>query len=293
MNQKEKLKIVEEFKFKCPAKINLYLKITGKRPDGFHELESLFAFLDLFDELEVKTSDKLQIDVDGEFFSLLDPKNNLFTQILDFFVDEFDISRNLQIKITKNIPIGGGLGGGSSNASYFIKALNEIFVLNLTKEEMQKISLKFGSDIAFFFEEQASIVKGRGEIIENFGDFKAIPALLINPKIHISTKEIFQKFDGNFSEKIDTKEILQKDVLEMTKIFKNDLEKPAIETDRKILEVINKLKNNKAKIAKMSGSGATCFGIFDSELELKNAAKNISNNHPDFFVKEVKILSHV
>ncbi|MBM5782945.1 MAG: 4-(cytidine 5'-diphospho)-2-C-methyl-D-erythritol kinase, partial [Pelagibacterales bacterium] len=236
------------FKSFCPAKINLFLKITGKK-DNYHELESLFAFLDLADELLVEKSEKFSLEISGEFSDLVDEKDNLFTKILNHFVEKFAISSNLKIKIVKNIPVGAGLGGGSSNAAFFMKALNEIFVLNLTIAEMQEISLNFGSDIAFLLQNKASIVRGRGEIITNYLEFATIPALLINPKIFISTTKIFQDFDGNFSAKIDDSELLKQDVLKLTKNLENDLEKPAILNAKIIGEILKNLKSNKAKIA--------------------------------------------
>ena len=130
-------------KINCPAKINLFLKVLGKKDDTFHELESLLVFTDLLDELEVNKSDKLSIKITGEFAAFLDEKNNLFLDILKYFTQKFKISQNLEIKIVKNIPIGGGLGGGSSNAASFMMTLNEIFALNLSKEELQKNLLKF------------------------------------------------------------------------------------------------------------------------------------------------------
>lgn len=277
--------------FESPAKVNLFLKVVGKRPDGFHELESLFAFLDLHDELTVKKSTKFKLEISGEFAGLLDEKNNLFTKILDFFAEKFSISKNLHIKIIKNIPVAAGLGGGSSNAAFFMRALNQIFALNLSKIELQKISLNFGSDIAFFFENCASIVKGRGEIIENFNQFAPISALLINPKIAISTKEIFDKFDGNFSPKIATENFLKKDVFDLLKNFPNDLTKPAISSLTIISKIVKNLEKNGAKIAKMSGSGATCFGIFNDEKNLNLTTEFFTKNFPNFFVKKVKILS--
>ncbi len=309
----------------CHAKINLFLKLLGKRPDGFHELESLFAFLDLADELSVEIkntslqkdsvpraksrgwkinshpldfargteSSAASIEFTGEFASFIDPKKNLFTEILDFFSVKFGITKNLHIKIKKNIPVGGGLGGGSSNAASFMKILNEIFMLNLSKTELQKISLNFGSDIAFFFEDRASIVKGRGEIIENFPEFEPISALLLHPKIHLSTKEVFQEFGGNFSTKIPTKELLKKDAIELINYLPNDLEKPAISIAPEVEEILTALKNFGANPAKMSGSGASCFGIFFDEKKLDEAEQKFRENFPNFFVKKVKILSHV
>ncbi len=276
---------------RSPAKINLFLKALGKRPNGFHNLESLFAFLDLSDELSVEKSDKFSLEITGEFAEFVDPKNNLFIEILDFFTTEFAIEKNLKIKIIKHIPVGAGLGGGSSNASAFMKILNEIFALNLSKEELQKISLNFGSDIAFFFETQASIIKGRGEIIENFYAFEPIPALLINPKIHLSTKEVFEKFDGNYSAEIPTKDLLKTEIFELIKSLANDLEKPAIAMVPTIGEILNQLRKNGADFAKMSGSGASCFGIFHDAEKLITAEKNLQKTFPDFFIKRVKILS--
>ncbi|MBU6338612.1 MAG: 4-(cytidine 5'-diphospho)-2-C-methyl-D-erythritol kinase [Rickettsiales bacterium] len=281
------------FTSKCPAKINLFLKLISKRADGFNELESLFAFLDLHDELEVSISKSPKIEITGEFSKILNPQNNLFTKILDFFSDKFGITKNLQIKIAKNIPIGAGLGGGSSDAAYFMKALNEIFKLNLSKEELQKISLNFGSDIAFFFENQASIIRGRGEIITNFPKFKEIPILLINPKIHLSTKDVFKNHDKNFSHKISDLTLQETAVLELIKTLPNDLTKPAISTLPIISEILSEMKNEDAEIAKMSGSGATCFAIFNDENKLENAYKNLVKKFPEFFIKKTAIFSYL
>ena len=144
------------FKINCPAKINLFLHIVNKRSDGFHELQSLITKIDLFDELLVEKSTKFSLEIYGEFAKFIDIKDNLFTKIFEYFVKNFDINSNLKITLQKNIPVGAGLGGGSSNGAYFIKILNEIFDLKLSTSAMQKISLNFGSDIAFFFEDEFS-----------------------------------------------------------------------------------------------------------------------------------------
>jgi len=285
---------------KSYAKINLFLKLTEKRSDGYHELESLFAFLDLADYLEVSIADNFSFKIDGEFSHNLAWQENILAKILDYFVENFHISRNLKIHLTKNIPAGGGLGGGSSNGAYFIKALNKIFSLNLNKEELQKISLEFGSDIAFFFEDQASIVKGRGDVIENYQNFDDITALLINPKINLSTKEVFAKFGeqflskkSTFSPKYSTKDLQQKNIFELIKNHSNDLTDSAIAISPAIADILQQLKNQQAKIAKMSGSGATCFAIFDDQNQIDLAEKNLQKLFPNYFIKQAKILCHV
>lgn len=275
------------------AKINLFLKLTGRRPNGFHELESLFAFLDLADFLEVSLGNNFEFIINGEFANGLVWQENIITKILDFFVTEFKISHNLKIKLTKNIPVGAGLGGGSSNAAYFIKALNEIFFLNLTKQELQKISINFGSDIAFFFEDSASIIKGCGEIIEEYKTNFNISALLINPKINLATKDVFAKFSNNFSNKISNEELQKKDIFDLIENFPNDLTKPAISIVPEIQEILQELENKQARIAKMSGSGASCFAIFSDDNHLNDAQKNLTKKLPNFFIKKVKILSNV
>jgi 4-diphosphocytidyl-2-C-methyl-D-erythritol kinase len=279
---------MKTYKSLCPAKINLFLKILSKRTDGFHELESLFAFIDLADELQVELGDQFEIKITGEFSQFVDQKNNLFTKILDWFVDEFAVSKNLKITIKKNIPVGSGLGGGSSNAAYFIRALNEIFALDLDKKRMQEISLKFGSDIAFFFEDRASLVSGRGENLKNFTEFDPLSALLIHPKISLSTREIFHKLAGNFSPKIGVNNLEKMSILDLLKL-PNDLENPAIATLPLIKEIISELKNSGANFSKMSGSGSACFGIFDDQKNLAQAAVDLKKKFPNFFVREVLI----
>ena len=106
-----------QFKINCPAKINLFLNITNKRADGFHELQSLITKIDLFDELLIEKSAKFSLKINGEFAEFIDIKNNLFTKILDYFIENFHINSNLKIILEKNIPVGAGLGGGSSNGA--------------------------------------------------------------------------------------------------------------------------------------------------------------------------------
>jgi 4-diphosphocytidyl-2-C-methyl-D-erythritol kinase len=275
---------------RCPAKINLFLKVVGVRKDGYRELESLFAFVDLFDILRVEKSTQFSLQISGEFGHLLDPKKNLLTEILDFFFREFGVEKNLKISLEKNIPIGAGLGGGSSNAAYFMMALNEIFALGLDKKNLQKISLNFGSDIAFFFEKKASLIRGRGEEIQAFPAFEPLSALLINPKINLSTKQVFAKLGNVFSNKIVDEKLLKSDALKLIRDLPNELTKPAIELVPAIAEVLEKLKENGAEVSKMSGSGSTCFGVFADDFKLRKAQENLQKIFPNFLVKEVKIL---
>lgn len=276
--------------YKSYAKINLFLKIIGKNDDGFHQLESIIAAISLADNLSVELADKFDFKISGEFKNEIDVENNLVSKILKYFVTNFDIHTNLKIKLEKNIPVAAGLGGGSSNAAYFMMALNEIFKLNLSKEKLQEISFNFGSDIAFFLEEKTSIIRGRGLVRAPYKKhFEPFSILLINPKISLATKDVFKKFDGNFSKEISD-EILQKKNISEIINLSNDLTKPAIAIVPKIQEILETLEENNATHAKMSGSGATCFGVFKNEDDLKNAAKKIKNKFPNYFVIATEVL---
>lgn len=281
---------------KCPAKLNLFLKLVGKRADGYHDLESLFAFLDIYDVLDVKPLNgnhaQIEVKADGEFAKFIDVHDNLFVKIWQFFCEKFAISNNICVKITKNIPVGAGLGGGSSDAAFFMMQLNTLFQLGLTKEQLQELSLNFGSDIAFFFENKACIVKGRGEKMEHFAHFADIDILLVNPGVFLSTKAVFDKFDGNFSSSISNEKIHQYHILDCIKNFKNDLTNAAIEISPIIGDLLTAMKNNQATIAKMSGSGSTCFAIFDNPQQLQAAHDKLSQQFPDFWIKKTKIVAH-
>ncbi len=266
---------------KAPAKLNLFLKITGKRADGYHELESLFAKIDLCDVIKIRVAERFKITASGEFaHELPDAENNLITRVIDFFAREFETSPNLEIELTKNIPTGAGLGGGSSDAAAVMKALNQMFELGLKKSELQRIALNFGSDLGFFFEENPlAIVRGTGEIFEptSISPLQA-PILLAKPRASLSTLQVYKNFKRGFSKSVTTSEINKTPLLELVKNFPNDLSEPSIELlpeVSKILELLNEQYGCKA--AKMSGSGSCCFAIFSDKSELDLAYQKLSS----------------
>lgn len=276
--------------YRCPAKINLFLKLLNKRDDGYHNLQSLIAPIDLFDEISIVPNRNFSVKFCGEFADFVDQKNNLFTDIFAFFVSEFRLSSGLKLVVTKNIPVGAGLGGGSSNAAGFIKIINQIFKLELNKSELQAIGLRFGSDIPFFFEDRASLVSGRGELIFPFYSFNPIKILLINPKIILSTASVFSRVGNHFSEEISSTELANLSIDKLLNDMPNDLTEAAILILPIIGQILHDVENHGALTAKMSGSGATCFGIFNCELKLRKCETFFRKRFPDFFVAVHKIL---
>jgi 4-diphosphocytidyl-2-C-methyl-D-erythritol kinase len=294
---------------KSPAKINLFLKVLNTRDDGFHDLSSLMILINIFDEIFVEKSDKFFLEISGEFANLVNIKDNLFITILDYFQQHFAISNNLKIKLIKNIPVGAGLGGGSSNACQFMIILNKIFNLNLSKSQLQKISFNFGCDIAFFFENSPQIIAKKGdELIKYPQEISQLLGILIYPQINLSTKEVFNKFDlekkifdqnQNLNNSIfsnnSTIDLLENQIsnLSIDQILElpNDLENPAFKIAPIIGEIKNNLNLNGAKISKMSGSGSSVFGIFDNQNSLQIAFENLKKIYPDFFVKRISLIA--
>lgn len=288
------ISVVLDKHIKCPAKINLFLKIVGKQ-GGYHKLESALTTIDLFDDLLVEESSKTEIIIKGEYAGKVDPHNNLFTTILDFFHKEFSTSKNLKITITKNIPVLAGLGGGSSNAAYFMIALNNIFELNLSSKKLQELSFNFGSDIAFFIAtKKSALIKGRGEVDEIL-ELEDKKILLVNPNKPLSTKEVFNhynqtrlpRFARNDEDKQSSLVIASEawqsmSYTDLAKI-ENDLQDTAIKLLPEIKTILTTFKEKGAEIAKMSGSGPTCFAIFNNDEDLKNCYNYFNKNHPKYF----------
>jgi 4-diphosphocytidyl-2-C-methyl-D-erythritol kinase len=333
----------EKIVIRCPAKINLFLRILGKE-SRHHNIQSALVNIDLYDVIEISKSDKFEFFVDGEFAKLLEPvpklfasdvskeprdeeqsisspcvvleralvnKKNLIEEVVDYFSHNYNKEiKNLKIKLTKSIPIGAGLGGGSSDAAYLIMTINELFSLSLTKKKMQEISINFGSDIAFFFEQKPSIISGIGGeihpleplfenpeggdkenaetlVLRRHSSNMRYPILLVYPNIAVSTKEVYENFAEAFSNKIDNKKLQKKDIFSLAKIS-NDLTNPAISILPVIKNILDKIEQ-RGGIAKMSGSGSSCFGIFSDETKLEIAYQNFLKNFSNFFIKKVNI----
>jgi len=282
---------------KCPAKINIFLNIIGKKPDGYHQLESIFLPIELSDYIEVTPASAFKLITTGKYQNKIENNENILIKILEYFKKNYQISDNFSINLQKNIPIGAGLGGGSSDGAGFIKILNKIFDLKLTKSQMQEIALNFGSDLPFFFEESACFVRGRGEeiyqlsnsILENLKNYKI---LLINPNINLSTKLIFENYQKliktneiNYSKIINKKDLMAKNLEEILQISNNDLEQIACKIHPILTEIIADLKSFSPSLARMTGSGSTMFAIFEkSDENLYKCYNFFKNKYPNYFI---------
>lgn len=257
---------------KAYAKINLGLKIIGKRSDGFHELETIMTKVSLFDEVEICESDEIVVECDD-----IAQEENLVYKIAEYMKEKYSVARGAKIKITKNIPLQAGLGGGSSDAAVAIEELNEFWGLGLEKCEEKEIANMFGSDINFFLEGSSSYVTGKGEKVEPFIIKEKLNVLLVKPKFGISTMEAFSYINeySKSEELLEFKKALENGNNLKLKGATNDLEKSLKGLGRanEINEIKEKLLNGGAYFALMSGSGSTVFGVFFDLDKLKEVGK--------------------
>lgn len=247
------------------AKINIGLQIKGKRHDSYHNLESIFYPIPFYDLIEIQEADTDQFSQSG---IEINPIDNLITKTVDLLRRDFDFP-HIQLHLNKRIPLGSGLGGGSSNATAVLKGLNELFDLDIKTDKMLDYALTLGSDCPFFVENQVAYVSGRGENISplNF-TLKGKYLHLIYPGIHISTADAFSSMDRSISTHLDFTDTSN------WQNFKNDFEFGAVESHTNIGILLSHLKKKGAIFASLSGSGSSIYGIYNEKPQLIDGLDN-------------------
>lgn len=243
------------------AKINIGLNVVEKRIDGFHNIESIFyPVMELFDVLEIIKSEKLQFSSSG----IAIPGNeadNLCVKAFGLLKADFNISP-VHIHLHKVIPIGAGLGGGSADAAFTLKALNQLFELHLTDEQLIEYARKLGSDCAFFIKNKPIYAFGKGDEFEPIElDLSKLDIKIEYPKIHVGTAEAYAGVHPKKSV-TNIKEAIQLPVSEWRNALKNDFEESIFPNHPQIKALKEKFYNEGAIYASMTGSGSAVFGIF-------------------------------
>jgi len=258
------------------CKINLGLQILNKREDGFHNLETIFYPVLLRDALEVirSTDDKMQANINFKSTGLTiegDSHNNLCIKAFDLLKKDFPALPSVQMHLHKTIPIGAGLGGGSSDGAFALKLLNEKFQLGLSSQQLINYALELGSDCPFFIINNPSFATGRGELLEEvILDLSAYQFAIVNPGIHVNTGWAFSNLSGrsersDSEQQHDLKTIIQKPISAWKNQLINDFEEPVSKTHPEIASIKQQLYDAGAVYASMTGSGSTLFGIFSRE----------------------------
>lgn len=284
----------------APAKINLYLHLTGRRDDGYHLLDSLFAFTKFGDVISITPADKLSLTIDGQFSNALffeSIEDNLIYRAARMLQKRCDVICGASIRLTKNIPVGSGLGGGSSDAAAVLKGLNQLWNLQLDLKTLCELGLNLGADVPACITHQSAIVRGIGEFIVPIAlPFQSSPALLINPNQPLSTRDVFtcyKKAGVPLTVACDTPPPTSsnwKTLLEFLHRSCNDLESSAIQLQPAIQVLLDTLtKLSGCELARMSGSGATCFALFDTVESMQCASLILRETFPTYWIQMTQI----
>ena len=272
---------MNKIKILSPAKINLDLIVLNKRNDNYHNISSLMQPISLYDEIEIKVSDSknvLNLQFPNE---IADFEENLITKAALKFIDYFKISSHLNISVKKRIPVGAGMGGGSSNAASTLIALSKLFSID-NFDALKGIAIELGSDVPFFLYSRTARVGGRGEIVEPYNMNEKLKYLLIFPNIISETKLIYSLLDENYdslkSEII--KPYLKKPAFLNGKdfILENTFTPFLIEQNEKYLDIFKILENLDFDAYSISGTGSTIFCVLDSKKNYSESIKYLESN---------------
>ncbi len=263
-----------------PAKINLVLRVLGKRDDGYHDLYTLMEPVALFDEIFLEESPGSGITIECPGSNLPEDRSNLAYRAAALFLERTRLQRHITIKINKKIPIGAGLGGGSSNAATVLMTLNSALGTGLPDSELRGMGAALGSDVPFFIMKTPAVATGRGEVLRRV----TLPSLyfvLINPGFSVSTKWVYDNF-------VLTNPPEDNMLLNSDRLFKtlkglldnlaNDLEAVTCARYPEVTRLKGLLLQSGALAALMSGSGPTVFGLFDDKAAAKRAFKLLEDS---------------
>lgn len=274
------------------AKVNLALHIMGRRPDGYHELDSIVAFADVADVLTIASSDVVSLNVTGPFAGILprDGANSImsaWTLLDDFSRQQGAPITPVKFQLEKNLPVASGIGGGSADAAAALRGLIRYFSLSIPPEDFSELALQLGADVPVCLVQKSSRMRGIGEIIEpNTIDLPG-GIVLVNPRIPTPTSKVFESLNlqcgQSFGAGIGNTHDIQS--------WRNDLTASAVALVPEIADVIGSLNFQPDIVcSRMSGSGATCFGLFETLETAQIAAESIAEKHPGWWVVATTLL---
>jgi 4-diphosphocytidyl-2-C-methyl-D-erythritol kinase len=280
------------FSIVAPAKINLYLHVIGNRDDGFHNLDSLVAFAGIQDTLQFTPADDLSLEIEGPFApELATASDNLILQAARALAQMAGVTEGAHIRLTKRLPLASGIGGGSADAAATIKGLVRLWDIKSEPRDLQKLALTLGADVPVCLNGRAVFMGGIGEELSPAPALPSASLVLVNPGVALSTPAVFMEraqltvrnsAPGRF-------DYSPNDIAELAAILKtrrNDLAPAALKMAPVIGQVLAELEGCAgALMARMSGSGATCFGLFEDPGEAAAATLKLSNERPDWWVR--------
>ena len=273
----------------APAKLNLYLHVVGRRPDGYHLLDSLVAFADVADEIVAVPADALSLEITGPFAAALEAgkAQNLVWRAATLLARHLGRAPDAAITLAKNLPVASGIGGGSSDAAATLRALAALWDARLGAAELATLGAALGADVPVCLAARTSWLSGIGEHVEAGPALPPVAVVLTNPGVALPTASVFRRRTGAFSQAARFAGT-PRSAIELVALLartRNDLTAAAIALVPAIGEALDALAAaNGALIARMSGSGATCFALFASDEQASAAAEILRARHAGWWV---------
>lgn len=266
------------------AKINLGLRILGRRPDGYHDIETVFHRIDIFDE--IFATDSPSIDVECSDPSLAGEANLCFTAAR-LTAEKFKVDRGVRLTIRKNIPVGAGLGGGSTDAATALRLLNVFWGLDLPAGVLRDIALRLGSDVPFFLGDESAYATSRGEVLSYFPLSLPYAVVVVFPGVPVSTAAAYGAVRlRKHTDAGNLRTVLEDNLREpgrLRELLTNDFEEYVYRTYPEIASVRDGLASLGAAVSLLSGSGSSVFGLFPDPDTARTAQRRFSERYAAFF----------
>lgn len=280
---------MEAYRIKAYCKVNLSLDISGKREDGYHDIETLFQSINLYDTIDLEESEEFSINITEKSIPL--NMQNTVTKAYMLFKEEFGKKAGLShwkefsLFVNKNVPIGAGMGGGSSDGAAVLRFLNTYYDEPFNKNEMEKMALSIGADTVFLLYGGTALGRGLGDVLEfsRFEEFDKYNVLIVYPNIHISTKWAYENVEKYLTNdknlfKIKSLKIDFKEFIRSLKFSYNVFEPLVYNYYPRLQEIKDKIAKRRPVLSMMTGSGSAIYGIFSEELQIEQLKREFAGN---------------
>ncbi|MBM3502889.1 MAG: 4-(cytidine 5'-diphospho)-2-C-methyl-D-erythritol kinase [Alphaproteobacteria bacterium] len=276
---------------RAPAKVNLCLHVLGRRPDGYHELASLAVFAGVSDEIELRPSDRWSIEVRGPFSRGVPATDaNLVVRAARALATQLGVSDALAVVLTKNVPVAAGLGGGSSDAATTLRALPALWGRAVDSDRLRSLGAALGADIPFCLGDEVCVLGGAGDRLTPVLGWPALSTVLVNAGKPLETRAVFSAWQAPGSGPLSRPPTDSAGIWRFMGAVRNDLTAAAIGLDPTIAEVLAALdRTTGCRVARMSGSGGTCFALYGSEGEAADAANELKSVHSSWWVRATRL----
>ena len=274
----------------APAKINLALHVTGRRSDGYHDIDTLVMFADVGDTLTAEPEGRLALDVSGKFSGdVPTDRKNLVIAAAEVLRAETQIKSGARLSLVKNLPVGAGIGGGSSDAAAALTVLNRLWGTGLAMGELMDIGGRLGADIPMCLQGETLRAVGKGDRLSSWPGLPSVPMVIVWPARFVSTGSVFGAVAAFDNPPLPKRELSAigtfSDLIELLANTRNDLTEAASTLEPSIGEALGAIHNCPGcLISRMSGSGSSCFGIFQTLSQAESAASTITRIRPDWWV---------